>query len=303
MSDKVLTSDTLNLYQPTFCNLFNNPTGFRQYQNSKFNEDIQTNPAVSFSNQASEYNCLQKCKGDDWCTSYRYDTTNGNCTEYTTFPKNVINGQNGINIGYNLGFSYDFSNLSTDQQNNTILKCVNQYINNTYTPKNSNIDLSPCGIEGGIGSKTYTVATDPKCLYNIYNNAGIPVKTTDNSIYNDIPSWTVPQTDSVIDNIKKKYTQFEKNGKSITNINNLLAPLDSEDNGTDNMNSVFNNYLASIDNKKNKMNDYSDNIKKRIGIENFENENNNNMYNNISKFLFFFIIILLIWYIIIMVSK
>jgi hypothetical protein len=302
MGDKILTSDTLNLYQPIFCNLFNNPNGFKQYQNSKFNEDIQTNPAVSFSNQASEYNCLQKCKGDNWCTSYRYDTSNGNCTEYTTFPTNITDGPNGMNIGYNLGFNYDFANLSTDQKNNTILKCVNQYINNTYTPKNSNIDLSPCGTIGGVGSPTYTIATDAKCLYNIYNNAGIPVPVVSKANYITDPSIQNVVTDATIDTIQKNYTQFKKDAQNISNINNTLSSLDSEDNSSSNSN-MFNNYLGSINDKKNEMNDYSNNIKKTIGIENFENQNKNNMYNNISKFLFFFIIILLIWYIIIMVCK
>lgn len=300
MGDKILTSDNLNLYQQIFCNLYNNPNGFAQYQNSKFNDDIQTNPAVSFSNQASEYNCLQKCKSDDWCTSYRYDTSNGNCTEYTTFPKNITSGINGMNIGYNLEVNYDFDNLSTNQKNNTVTKCVNQYINNTYTSKNSNIDLSPCGITGKVGGDTYTLQIDPKCLYNTYNNAGIPVKTISNANYINNSSWIIPQNDPIIDSVQSQYNEFKQNGESISNINNLLASSDSEDNTN---NSIFNSYLDSINDKKNKINDYSDEIKKRIGIEKFENQNKNNMYNNISKFLFFFIIILLIWYIIIMVCK
>ncbi len=303
MSDnKVLTSNFNNLYQPIYCNLFNTPNGFMQYQNSSFNSDIQTNPAVSFSQQNSEYNCLQKCKSDNWCTSYSYDTSNGKCTEYTTFPNKINSNENGKNIGYNLAFDYDFSNLSTEQKNNTIQKCVNQYINNTYTPKNLNIDLSSCGSSGGAGTDTYTVATNPQCLYNMYNNAGIPVKTIDNSIYNDNPSYTNSQTDSNIDDTITSFNKYNSDGQNISNINNILTTYDEEGSNTD-QNNVFNKYINSINDEKNRMNDLSNTIQDRIGIERFENENNNNMYNNMSKFLILFIIIFLLWYVIIMVSK
>ena len=307
MSNKVLTSNFNNLYNPIFCDLFNTPNGFMQYQNSNFNSDIQTNPAVSFSQQNSEYNCLQKCKGDDWCTSYSYDTRSGKCTEYTNFPNQVINNVDGINSGYNLNFNFDFNNLSSNQQNNVAKKCINQYLNNTYTPNNENVDLSPCGGLSNLSSSSVTFNTDPKCLYNIYNGIGVAKPPIDLSNYvpNDIIS---SQSDPIIDNYQQLFNSYTSNQNSISNINKTLTQLDSDDskyndNIIEKTNKMFSKYEESIKNNKHLVNSLSDDINRRSGIEKFENENNNNIYRNIFKFLVLFIIILLIIYIIIMISK
>ena len=307
MSNKVLTSNFNNLYNPIFCDLFNTPNGFMQYQNSTFNSDIQTNPAVSFSQQNSEHNCLKKCKGDDWCTSYSYDTRSGKCTEYTNFPNQVINNVNGINSGYSLDFNYDFNNLQPKQQSNVAEKCINQYLDNVYTPNNESVDISSCGGLSNLSPSSVTFNTDAKCLYNIYNGIGVANPPIDMSNY--VPNDVIPsQSDPIIDNYQKFFNSYTSSQNSISNINKILTPLDEEnsnynDNIIEKTNKMFDIYKETIKNNNHLVNSLSDNINIRSGIEKFENENNNNIYRNIFKFLVLFIIILLIMYIIMMISK
>jgi hypothetical protein len=308
MTSKILTSDFNNLYNPIFCNLFNTNDGFMQSNNSNFGTNITTDPNFSVSTQNSEYKCLEKCKNDSWCTSYSFDTNSGKCTEYTSFPTSVVNNVYGINSGYNLNQKLDYTTLSTDQQNNVKTKCINQYLNNTYTPSKQEINFSNCLNIQNQGSSETNLNLDPQCIYNIYNSMGVQIKTKDNSTYIDNPSYTISKSDSVIDNYKKLFDNYTSDQNNISNINNILTPSDSENNDYNEMINNTNNTLSkqydkSIKDKSNSMNSYSDNIKKRIGIENFENENNNNVYKNSSKFIILFIIILLLWYIIIMVSK
>ena len=307
MPNKVLTSGFNNLYNPIFCNLFNTQSGFMKVSNSNFGSNITTDPNFSFSTQNSENNCLEKCKNDEWCTSYSYDTNNGKCTEYTSFPSEIVNNVNGINSGYNLSVSYPYNDLTSDQQNNVKIKCMNQYLNNTFTPTKPEINFSNCLNIQNENSSTTNLNLDPQCIYSIYNSIGIQIKTTDNSTYTDIPSYTTSQSDPTIDNYKKLFDNYTADQNSISNINNILTPSDSEDNDYNKMikdqnNILHNQYIKSIKDKNDKMNSYSDNINKRIGLENFENENNNNIYKNSAKFIILFIIILLIWYIMIIVK-
>ena len=311
MSNKVLTSNFNNLYNPIFCNLFNTNDGFMQVSNSTFGDNMTTDPNFSFSNQPSEHKCLEKCKNDDWCTSYLFDTngygkepdgTQFNCIEYTSFPTTIVNNANGINAGYNLSLKYPYNDLSSDQKNNVKLRCINEYLNNTYTPKHPEINFSNCLNIQDQDSSTTNLNLDPKCIYNIYNNMGVKINTIDSALYNG--GNLSPKSDPTIDNYGTLFANYTSNKNSL---NNILTKLDSEDNEFNNIfkdknNRLYNEYINSIKDKSEKINSYSDDIEKRIGIENFENENNNNVYKNNAKFIILFIIILLIWYIVIIVK-
>jgi len=309
MSNKVLTSDFNNLYNPIFCNLFKtNKDGFMPISNANFGNNMTTDPNYSFSTPGSESNCSSKCKSDNWCTSYSYDTNTGQCKEYTSFPTEIVNNVYGINSGYNLGVSYDYNKLSADQQNNIRLKCMNQYLNNTFTPNNPEINFSSCLNIQNQDSSTSNLNLNAQCIYTIYNSMGVKIKTTDNGIYNDNPSYTTSKSDTLIDNYKKIYDEYTADKNSISNINNILTPLDSENNEYNSMitttnNRLHNQYINTINDKSDKIKTYSDDIQKNIGVENFENEYKNNVYKNSAKFLILFIIILFLWYIILMVSK
>jgi len=316
MSKKVLTSDFNNLYNPIFCDLFNKTDGFMKIPNSAFKFSSRSiDPNYSFSKQNSEYLCLEKCKNDDWCTSYgfktdgyiNYNGTEANCVEYIDFPSEIID-EKGLNSGYNLSVSYPYNNLTSDQQNNIKIKCMNQYLNNTFTPTRPEINFSNCLNIQNKDSSTTNLNLDPECIYNIYNSMGVKIKTTDNGTYIDNPSYTIPEGDPAIDNYKRVLNNYTLNKNNISNINRRLTPLDSEDNENNIMikeknNTLYNKYIDSIKDKTESINSYSNNINRRIGLENFENEYNNNVYKNSAKFIILFIIILLLWYIILMISK
>jgi hypothetical protein len=279
-----------------------------QVKNSNFGNNMITNPNYSFSTQSTENNCLKKCKADKWCTSYSFDTSNGQCTEYTNFPSTIVNNINGINSGYDLSVSYNYNSLTPDQQNVVRTKCTNQYLNDKFIPKNPHVDLSSCFTINNPESSTSTISTNAQCLYNIYNSEGIPVKIKDNSNYIDNPSFTTSKSDSIIDNYETGFNNYTSDQNKISNINNILTPLDSENSEYNEMvnqtnSTVYNQYISTINNKSDQINSYSDNINRRIGLENFENEYNNNIYKNSAKFIILFIIILFLWYIILMVSK
>jgi hypothetical protein len=308
MNNKVLTSGFNNLYDPIFCNLFNTNDGFMQVRNSNFGNNMITDSNHSFSTQSTENNCLEKCKDDKWCTSYSFDISNGQCTEYTNFPSTIVNNINGINSGYNLSVSYNYNSLTPDQQNVVRTKCTNQYLNDKFIPKNPHVDLSSCFTINNPESSTSTISTNAQCLYNIYNSEGIPVKIKDNSNYIDNPSFTTSKSDSIIDNYETGFNNYTSDQNKISNINNILTPLDLENSEYNEMvnqtnSTVYNQYISTINNKSDQINSYSDNINRRIGLENFENEYNNNIYKNSAKFIILFIIILFLWYIILMVSK
>jgi hypothetical protein len=184
-----------------------------------------------------------------------------------------------------LGFVFSASSLNGSRTQN--------WINSTFDNSNPSLGV---------------VTTDPQCLYNLYNNNGIPVKTNDKSLYKPDPLDIKSQSDPIIDNVQNLFNNYTSNQNSISNINNILTPLDAENSEYNNqtsqtINTLFNQYKNTITDKSNRIKDISNDINNRIGIEKFENENNNNMYKNISKFLILFIIILLIWYIIIMINK
>jgi hypothetical protein len=279
-----------------------------QVRNSNFGNNMITDSNHSFSTQSTENNCLEKCKDDKWCTSYSFDISNGQCTEYTNFPSTIVNNINGINSGYNLSVSYNYNSLTPDQQNVVRTKCTNQYLNDKFIPKNPHVDLSSCFTINNPESSTSTISTNAQCLYNIYNSEGIPVKIKDNSNYIDNPSFTTSKSDSIIDNYETGFNNYTSDQNKISNINNILTPLDSENSEYNEMvnqtnSTVYNQYISTINNKSDQINSYSDNINRRIGLENFENEYNNNIYKNSAKFIILFIIILFLWYIILMVSK
>jgi hypothetical protein len=308
MSNNILTFGFNNLYNPIFCNLFNTNNGFMQLSNSNFGNNMTTDPNFSVTKQNSEDLCLNKCKNDKWCTSYSYDTNSGKCTEYLNFPTEIVSNLNGVNSGYNLNQVLDYNTLSTDQKNNVKNKCINQYLNNTYTPNKKEVNFLNCLNIQNQDSSTTNLNIDAQCTYNIYKSLGIDVTTKDNSTYIDDPAYTNSKRDPVIDNYKKMFDNYNIGQNSISNINNMLKPSDSENKDYNNMirdtnDTLYNQYTQSIRDKTDSMNNYSDDIKKKIGIENFENENKSNLYKNIAKFIILFIIILLIWYIIIMISK
>jgi hypothetical protein len=339
--DIILNTGFNELYNQIFCDLFTTNNGFNQCQNCNFGSDQTVN---NTSTQQSEQDCLTACNNNHYCTSYLYDTnrTNNNCTQYNSFPDQIMNGVNGMNAGYSLTkFGYDYNNLSGSQQTNVQTKCFSQYLNNQFTPnlqldtsscltvnttqattslqasnvphsdcKNSNQQwsenmytdgtLGDCYVTNGENS-TY-LQTDPKCIYDLYQNNGLNPKVVIDDVFNNNPAYNLSsQGDPVISKYESTYNNYMNTQDQIANINNnnlVTTPNDSSYQGNveSTNNSLFNQYIDSIKQKDQQM---TVNL-----IENFENEmQSTNMNNYIRLIIIFLILIISILFLYIILKK
>ena len=242
---KIINTGFNQMYNEIFCNLFPTNNGFSECRNCNYQFDSSDSPRSS--TQSGYQECLTKCNNDDWCTSFNYTpSSDKNCIEHSSFPTLINNNVNGTSSGYSLSkFTYDYNNLSSDQQNNIQMKCGNQYLNNIYTP-NKPIDLSSCLtiLEGsqvnqaqalfgnsapanGTQSASTNLNVDPQCLYNKYKENGINPPIINNSVYQNMPQYTKSVSDPIIDNYKKIYTSYSKKQGENLDINNYLSSTDS----------------------------------------------------------------------------
>lgn len=300
--NNILINNFNNLYNPIYCKLLfdnqsNNGKRFMKFPNSYFGSNFKYDPALESyhlsKNVNNESQCLNECSQLAWCSSYSWNSNNGNCIKYNNIPSKIESSTN-INSGYSLEKNFPYNNLSNDEKINVKKKCFNQYLNNTYTDTKKNIDLTRCLSFSDPNDTTTSVNIDKECLFNTYNSNQINVISNNTNIYNDNAQYTVSVRDTNIDNYKSLYTNYMNNKENINRINNQLSINDAPTN----INNDNNLYINEIENKKNEMNEYSDKIINRIGNENFENQNINYFYKNYIKFIISLILLFLIVYII-----
>jgi hypothetical protein len=290
--DVILNTGYNELYNQIFCDLFKTNNGFNQCQNCNYG---QKQEVFSTTTEVGEQNCLTACQNEPHCTSYSYDTTSSsnNCIQYNTFPNEILNGVNGTNSGYSLGkYSYDYSNLSNSQKSNVQEKCIAQYLNNYFTPKNQ-IDVSKC-LTNTTSENNTNINADAKCIYNIYLTNGLNPPTVNKNKYNENPDYNLThKDDEKIHNYKTNYNNYSNELVELSNINNKLSNNLSQNDINYNSSvynanaNLYNKYEDSIKKKKKEMNNALDSIN-----EQFENEIINN--NNIRIFGLLIIVLLIL---------
>jgi hypothetical protein len=211
-NQEVLNTGDNQLYNQIYCDLFQTNNGFYQCQNCNFGSQSEWKT----SNQSNEQNCLNACSTDPRCTSYTYNTSNGLCTEYISFPKQINNNVSGINSGYSLNFPYDYNNLSSQQKTNVQLKCADQFLNNYYTP-NTNVDIASCITVGTLDNNTnFTV--EPQCLYDLYKANNIPTNVNNLTNYSNGDEYNVSAIgDPTIDQYAQTYADYLNSKVTISN--------------------------------------------------------------------------------------
>lgn len=219
MSQEVLITGDNQLYNPLFCNLYSTNNGFITCDNCSLSG---ASNVTNTSNQSGYQDCLNACQSNSYCTSYNYNSSDGTCTQYQDFPTGINNNVTNSSAGYNISapFTYDYNNLSSDQQTNTQIKCADQYLNNQYI-NNNNVELASCLSVSESGSNS-VVNADPECVYNIYNQNGLPTNQvyTNSVIQND--QYNLNSTrDSKIDQYQQNYKAYVNSNVQITNIDNL----------------------------------------------------------------------------------
>jgi len=322
-NQNILNSGFNHLYNEIFCNIFPTNNGFDTCKNCNYGSQtiwktITTN---------SEQDCLNNCKTDERCTSYSYNTSSNtnNCTLYRSFPTEINQNVENINSGYSIDkFNFNYNNLTDEQKQTVQKKCANQFLNNTFTPNNTNIDLTNClsisnsepsgtsnilGNNSTSGTNTF-LNLDAECVYGIYNNNGIKTNIQNNSVYNQNPMYTNAQSDPKIDTSQNLYNRYNNIKKNIVDQSNLQDPYDYQ--YTDYNNTVQNNNNQLEQNFNNNLNSSKSMISNITNVitqqlksnkEHYNNINDNNDININKLFLIIFIIIFVMLFIIFIFKK
>ena len=272
MTDNIINNGKNQLYNQIFCNFLTNTNGFSTCKDCNYNSLESYETEIS----TNEDNCLTSCKNDTQCTSYIYNTSNGYCDKYNTFP-NQIYSNPGTNSGYNLNFTYDFNDLSSNQQFNVKKKCATQYVDNYFNL--DNIDIANCMSINDSGINT-VFNIDETCLANVYSNAGISINSTNSNVSNDTTPNTGIISDSIIDNYITEYDKFLEDDVPSPQ---TLSP------------DYTSYWTQTMVDRTDQVLQTQPEISQRSGIdsgfkENFENSQNS---SNGIKFLAFFIIIII----------
>ena len=212
MSQEVITLGNTQLYNNIFCNFEPTNNGFSTCTDCNF--DIQN--AYQTTTQSSAQDCQNACSGQPNCTAYSFNTSSGQCSQYSTFP-NQINGAAGIDSGYSLNFPFDYNNLNSQQQNNVQVKCGDQYLNNYYI-NNNNVEIADCMSISNSGSNTL-LNVDPECLYNIYQTNGLPTSILNETTYQENSAYSpMSKSDPVIDKYIGNYEDYITANVQIQNL-------------------------------------------------------------------------------------
>ena len=165
-----LNGENKNLYNSIYCPALDpNFKGFITKKNFDFTDNTVTlDPYYSKGFNGTTSNegvCLEQCKKNKYCGSYRYDSTKSenNCALYSNLP-NTTSEKYGSNIGYKVDKGYSFDNLNDKQQENIWKKCGSFWLSKKYDISGNNIDkcISPELINGKL--KGYN--TNAECLWN-----------------------------------------------------------------------------------------------------------------------------------------
>jgi hypothetical protein len=303
---KIINDGYNELYNEIFCNLFQTNQGFTTCENCDLsfnNKEIWKRYELN-----SDNDCLEKCAQDKMCTSYTFDKklSTNNCMLYSTFPNEIKKNVDNINSGYSMRFQFDYNTLSDLQKKNIQKKCLNQYINNTYT-KNKKINLESCikvneknknkenlsdiikaqipqnfhpFVDPQINSlpeenrklKSTRINLDPECVWNIYNKEGVSSNIRNMSTYNNGSNYPNVQSDPIIDKYQTNYNINNGLQNQFIKINNNSKKNDNSNSDNDLVIKEQNKILEQdfIDSIKNK----EKNIRNPSLIENYSNQVN-----------------------------
>lgn len=316
-NQNILSSGFNELYNHIYCDIFPSNNGFNTCNNCNYGEQtvLKTRQAKS------EQECLNDCNNDKKCTSYSYNKTNNNCSEYVSFPTQINNNVENVNSGYSIHkFGYNYNNLTPTQKQNIQQKCANQFLNNTFTPNNKNIDLTSClsisnsepsGTTGILGKSSQNglntfLNLDAKCVYNTYNSNGIKTSIRYNPVYNNNDSLINGQSDPTIDNAEKLYNGYNNLKEKIVSKNENLSKYDYlnknyNNNVKEKNNQLLRNHNDTVERNKNMVDNVSNVVLKHFkSNEHFENtyETKNN-----NKFLFIILILFILLFILYIFKK
>ena len=316
-STDILNKGFNQLYTPIFCNFMPTNNNFNTCSNCNFGSELNINNQTK---HVTESECLNICKKNNKCTSYSFNTTNGDCIEYSDFPTEIYTGVDNVNSGYNLGFPFDYNNLDQDQKNNIQEKCALQFTNYIFTPKNQ-IDLSSClNMQNNDGSSV-NLNYDPQCVYNKYKSNNINIGSYIDESYIINNDLTQSVSDPLLDKYKTKYESYIKDKVQLSNLNNSMSNSDQMNasnyfnNIHENNNILGNQYINTINKEMDPLVTLTEQIPKKIellniplikgieSLESFENNNNLNSGNKFIKFAIFIIIVLIIFTIIYNICK
>jgi len=308
-SADILNKGISEMYTPIFCNIMPTNNNFNTCKNCNFGGDLRVGTQ---SNANGEADCINKCKNNNTCTSYSYNTSTNNCKQYSDFPQQIFSGVSNVNSGYNLGFPFNFNNLASSQQTNIENKCALQYTNNIFTPKNE-IDLSKClSIVNEDGNYSY-LNYNPECVYKIYQKNGIKTELSELApTYITNNDFIQSAGDPVIDKYKTKYDSYITDKVQLSNMNNVMSLSDQNYdqqyiNTVHEKNNILGNkYEKSIKREMEPIIDLSKKITNKIHMlqildktnEGFENNNELNIKDKFFKIIIFIVIILIIFVII-----
>jgi hypothetical protein len=316
-NQNILSSGFNELYNYIYCDIFPSNNGFNTCNNCNYGEQTVLKTIQSKSDQE----CLNDCNNDKKCTSYSYNTQNNNCTEYVSFPTQINNNVENVNSGYSIHkFGYNYNNLTSSQKQNIQQKCANQFLNNTFTPNNKNIDLTSClsisnsepsGTIGILGKSPQNglntfLNLDAECVYNTYNNNGIQTSVKNNAVYNDNDSLINGESDPIINNAENLYNNYNNLKEKVVNKSEELSKYDNSyknynNTVNNNNNQLLQNYTDTVERNKNIVDNVSKILLKPFKInENFENtyETKNN-----NKFLFIILILFILFFILYIFKK
>ncbi len=194
------------LYNQVFCDLYPTNNGFNSCTNCTFKGSMKELEKKNFS---SETDCLNDCKSKKNCSGYTYDTlaTTDNCTQYYTFPQDIdYENSPNKNSGYSLLFPYDYQKLDDQQKKNVQTKCMNQYLNNTYSIGSN---MNDCIKIDKSNSSVSKIDIDAQCAWNKMAVNGKP-SVRDNNVYLDNMGFTPAMKDKELDNYKKVFDEVVK---------------------------------------------------------------------------------------------
>lgn len=301
----ILNSGFNEMYSGIYCNLLKLNNGFKQCENCNYGNQTLWQQTTT----TNEQDCLNTCATDSRCTSYNYNTKSGqnNCSQYMSFPTQVITDEENSNSGYDMTkFSYAYNSLSSDQQNNIQTKCANQLLNNKFTSYDKGIDISNCLSLSNSGNNT-AFNLDPECIYNEYQQNNIPVKVINQATYNNNSGLMNNQTDENIVVQEEMYDQYYqlKNQTFTLNQNALqeeseLQFADYNANVIQQNNSLLNQFPSTVSNNmtgliQNVSNQLSGTSSNLETYENDQDNTNNNMLIYLTITLIIFIILFVIY--------
>jgi hypothetical protein len=315
-----ITSDYNNLYNGLYCPYLINDVvknGYYSCNNCAFNSNVAMTASTDEHNLISNpiktdsiNSCQNLCNARPYCTTYEYNSGNGNCTIKTGFPSDIIKDQSNIYSGYKVNVPPPaFSTLTSDKQVNIRKRCLNQYINNSTTINNKKLDPKFDLKDKMTSSDNYKSGAtfDPRDMYNTLlsqssNMYGLQPVRSPNDNFQENPDINMePIKNIVIDTRNTNYNNYINNKATLQRINNDPSNDDMNNAFSSVNNSIISDNTTLTENLKKYINSSTDNQINEVNnyintsLEGFENNNSNN--NNIIFLILIAFVLIFLFYI------